>query len=274
MKICVKCKKEKPLEDFYNDKTRNDGKNPYCIVCRKNETVSMKKEISDKKKVYYKLKKNQIRDNKKIYYEENKEKILAAKRIFNDKNKEYRLKYFEDNKDKIKTTLKRCNSSPVDYKFSEQLSFAEETRSNEGLLEVLCAYCGRWILPTRNQVRSRIKSINGKSKGENRFYCSASCKQACPIYKTRIYYKGQKVNGSSREIQPELRQMAMLRDDYTCQKCGKGGDCVPLHCHHIKAVADDPIESADLDNVITLCKDCHKAVHKIEGCGKHEVGKC
>jgi 5-methylcytosine-specific restriction endonuclease McrA len=49
--------------------------------------------------------------------------------------------------------------------------------------------------------------------------------------------------------------MVFERDNYKCVKCGEEK---PLHCHHIDPVKGNPIESADIDNCITLCKKCHK----------------
>jgi 5-methylcytosine-specific restriction endonuclease McrA len=65
-------------------------------------------------------------------------------------------------------------------------------------------------------------------------------------------------------VQHELRQMVLARDNYTCKNCGSKDK--PLHCHHIYPASIDPIESADLDNCMTLCEDCHKEVHKKDGC--------
>jgi hypothetical protein len=33
----------------------------------------------------------------------------------------------------------------------------------------------------------------------------------------------------------------------------------------------NPIESADIDNCITLCKYCHEEVHQIPGCEYHNL---
>jgi len=78
-------------------------------------------------------------------------------------------------------------------------------------------------------------------------------------------------------VQPELRKLVLLRDNYTCQKCNTSKEDNPdleLHCHHIDPVINNPIESADIDNCITLCKLCHKEIHKtISGCGFNEL-KC
>lgn len=58
------------------------------------------------------------------------------------------------------------------------------------------------------------------------------------------------------------RHAVLTRDNYTCQCCGKK-KC-RLEVHHIKFRSDDG--SDDLENLITLCEDCHKAIHagKIE----------
>jgi 5-methylcytosine-specific restriction endonuclease McrA len=66
-----------------------------------------------------------------------------------------------------------------------------------------------------------------------------------------------------------LRQMVLLRDNYTCQKCGSE---VSLHCHHIWPLNESPITSADMDECITLCKSCHKEIHmNVAGCGYYEM---
>lgn len=56
------------------------------------------------------------------------------------------------------------------------------------------------------------------------------------------------------------RTAVFERDDYTCVKCGhRGGE---LNAHHIKPFAKYPDHRLDVDNGITLCKECHKLVHK------------
>ena len=35
MKVCTKCRSEKPLEDFYNRKNARDGKTSWCKFCHK-----------------------------------------------------------------------------------------------------------------------------------------------------------------------------------------------------------------------------------------------
>lgn len=57
------------------------------------------------------------------------------------------------------------------------------------------------------------------------------------------------------------REHVFQRDNYTCQLCGEKG--LELHPHHILQKCDYPDLIFEVDNGITLCKDCHrsKGVH-------------
>lgn len=155
------------------------------------------------------------------------------------------------------------NNIPIYKTFVHQLEPIEQCRcTQEGFLEVKCAYCDRWFVPNRSTIKHRIESINGKNSGEHRLYCSPSCKSNCPIYRQRIYPKSYK-SSSSREVQSELRKLVFQRDNWTCIKCGSNTN---LHCHHIEGLNQNPIESCDIDMCVTLCKYCHKKVHKQKDC--------
>jgi 5-methylcytosine-specific restriction endonuclease McrA len=143
---------------------------------------------------------------------------------------------------------------------------------NKKLLEVKCAYCGKWILPTNLQVKNRIRVFGGILSGECRFYCSENCKQACPIYNQKLWPKGFK-KATSREVVPLLRQLVLERDNYICQKCGATIETAQLHVHHEKSYTLNKIMANDPDNCITLCKNCHKWVHSQVGC-KYSDLKC
>jgi len=160
------------------------------------------------------------------------------------------------------------NNIPLYNTYTPQLEPYKQCRRNQddpNILEVKCTYCGQWYIPSLYAIRHRIRGIN--KNGGHGLYCSEECKQECPIYHKIKHYKGQEGH-NSREVQPQLRQMTFTRDDYICVKCGSTG---PLHCHHIDPVISNPIESADLDNCITLCVDCHKEAHRLPGCGYSEL---
>lgn len=67
-------------------------------------------------------------------------------------------------------------------------------------------------------------------------------------------------------VPKKTRELLIQRDGFTCKICGlKGkygnpGFDIPgkLAVHHII-----PNGSADLDNLITICKYCHNAVHAL-----------
>jgi hypothetical protein len=169
------------------------------------------------------------------------------------------------------------NNLPLYDTYASKLEWAEEVRRNTkdpNILEARCTYCGRWFIPTTIHVYNRIQCINGNIlyKGEQRFYCSKACKKACPIYSKspEQLMKEDAVRVGrlqwlelNREVQPELRQMVLKRDGYKCINCGSEG---PLHCHHVLPVAAEPLLSADIDNCITLCENCHRKAHKQDGC--------
>ena len=51
-----------------------------------------------------------------------------------------------------------------------------------------------------------------------------------------------------------------LQYDYTCQCCSKRGG--RLHAHHIAPVWLEPSRGRDLGNLISLCDDCHRSIHR------------
>jgi len=156
-------------------------------------------------------------------------------------------------------------------KWSDRLTIDEgPIKGKIGLLKVKCAYCGRYFYPPQGEVSSRFRALSNHGSGECRLYCSKNCKRACPIFNQRYFVKETK-QGTSREVQPGLRQLVLERDNYECLKCGAGIYEAQLHCHHIEGVEQNPIESADIDICITLCKKCHLKTHKQIGCKRSDL---
>lgn len=63
-----------------------------------------------------------------------------------------------------------------------------------------------------------------------------------------------------------VRRAARERDDHVCQHCGVSRDEMGREpdVHHIEPVRtfDDPQESHRLDNVVCLCRSCHRGVEE------------
>jgi len=224
-------------------------------------------------------------ENNNFYGKKHSEKTKEIwRRKFKDKTWE---ELYGNDKSKImKENISKSGSKNPSWKggygniplydtFVNQIDWCEEVRRNkedQKILEVKCAYCGRWYIPSLYSINSRIKSINSNYKGESRFYCSDHCKKCCPVYgKTaETLMKEDAVRSGRdpwwemvREVQPQLRQMVFERDGYKCIKCGSKEF---LHCHHKEGILWEPLQSADIDMCITVCKYCHMVIHKIEGC--------
>lgn len=60
----------------------------------------------------------------------------------------------------------------------------------------------------------------------------------------------------------KLRSMALDRDNYLCQKCLEHNKITNAKIvHHIVYVDTDFTKALDLDNLISVCQDCHNKIH-------------
>ncbi|WP_425499311.1 HNH endonuclease [Natronosalvus caseinilyticus] len=60
----------------------------------------------------------------------------------------------------------------------------------------------------------------------------------------------------------KIRRRALERDDYRCQACGRDNEAIGRNpdVHHVIPVRtfDDPEDAYTLDNVVSLCRRCHR----------------
>jgi len=290
MKQCTKCKEWKELAEFSKRKESKDGHRSQCKQCvsksKKYYYIKNKEQIKEYKKEWCENNKEQIKEYQKEWRENNKEQIKEwrenNKEQIKERSKEWRennkdhikeyiKEYRGNNKEQIKDQIKEYSKSNAKYElYKDKLTIDESPRLNENgiSIEVKCRYCGKYFIPTISQIQHRTYALNGQTPGEHSLYCSNGCKESCPIYNQSKWPKGHKP-ATSREVQPELRQMVLLRDNYECQECGSTES---LHCHHIWPLNESPITSADVDECVTLCKSCHKWVHmNVDGCGYGEM---
>ena len=247
------------------------NKERYNIVSKAYYTNNREK-IRIKAKKYYDANRDAITEKGLLYYADNKEKQKEYREIHkNELTKKRRLRY-KENKGHIRNRVNKLLLSQAKFiTYAHQLTIEEDPKEGEdGKLLCKCAYCGQYFYPITKDVVYRIKALNGKQRGEMRLYCSTGCKEACPIFNQIKYPKGHKP-ASSREVDPLIRQMCLKRDDYICQKCEKTIDEIELHAHHLEGTVQQPMLANDVDNTITLCKPCHKWVHKQKGCTKFDL---
>lgn len=283
-KTCSKCKAIKERFYFVSDVSKQDGLRYTCKECDKEYREKTKHLTRERNKRYIDSHKEEIKKRNKKYIENNRGKVNESakkrRRENADKINEYRRNAYKENAEWYKgyaknwrdthvEEVKKIRFGPVSYKtYGDKLTVDESPqKNNDGLLMVECAKCGNMFYPYRKQVELRIDALNGKQRGECRLYCSQECKDQCGIYNQKLYHKDH-VNLAAREVQPELRSMCLERDNFTCQICGSTDK---LCCHHYEGLNHNPIESADLDAVIILCKKCHLQVHKLPGCSQYDM---
>ena len=257
-KECSKCGEIKDASEFNRRSDIKDGLGCKCKECTNKDSRAYHRNNKDKNKL-----------KKSCYYENNKDKACLKAKEYRKKNKEIiKLKekeYRKKNKGKMSMRRKLYSSSNTKYDyFHKELTIDEAPRLHKDgkSMEVLCKYCGKYFIPKQANVACRVRALKIDTLGDCYLYCSEECKQNCPTYRQVKYPKGFK-KGTSREVNPILRQMCFEYDNWTCQKCGATDN---LHCHHIKGYVQNKILANDIENVITLCKECHKEVHSEIGC--------
>jgi len=78
--------------------------------------------------------------------------------------------------------------------------------------------------------------------------------------------KGSEYQQSNR-LDENLRLACLIRDNFTCQKCGKKE--TRLEAHHIVWTSKGGKDS--IYNLITLCESCHDKIHKTGTSGKVKI---
>lgn len=154
---------------------------------------------------------------------------------------------------------------PLFDTYSNQIEPVEETRrdpENNDFLQVKCTLCSSWFTPTTSSVNNRIAAISGRVTWENRFYCSDNCKLSCSIFnkhKYPSYFKKKTIDPLPKEVKNIIKKI----DNFECQICG---ETKKLVVHHVYPATQNPIFSADTDNCITICQNCHLKIHSQKGC--------
>lgn len=133
-KTCTRCKTEKLLSDFNQQKTSKDGKTSYCKVCVK----EVNKPLRDKNKEKYSR-------QYKEWYKNNKERALQKSKKWKENNKERALQkskeWRENNKQKIQENYKyRFSVLKISAK-KRQIPMTISIEQFAGLDKLPCHYC-------------------------------------------------------------------------------------------------------------------------------------
>lgn len=121
-------------------------------------------------------------------------------------------------------------------------------------------------LKCKNQVHNDYEqSLNNAYRYEYRCpECTKDLISAAKKGYMNPFWKGG-INGENdtlrhRREYKEWREAVYVRDDYTCQCCGKRG--TDLNAHHVYPFADYEGLRYNVDNGITLCVTCHDSTNE------------
>jgi len=186
------------------------------------------------------------------------------------------------NEYKERKSCKICGREFEEYKYRnrkyclKKCASADITNILGKKEERACVYCGKTFLiqPARKKrfCCTRCMYDHRKGKPSNRKHYKHTEEIRRKISETK---KGQvpwnKGKGDLSQTErdrndiryEEWRESIFKRDDYTCQKCKRKGYI--LHPHHIKNFAQHKKDRFNVNNGITLCKECHYLFHNNYG---------
>jgi hypothetical protein len=116
-KICSKCKIEKEVCEFYNNKGRFDGKRPECKICSNKQSTSYNKKNKDK-----------VSGIKQKYVDNNKEKVKQSKKEWFDKNPEYKKEHYNKNLYRILEKRKKNYRDNTEKKIEYSKTYAKTNK--------------------------------------------------------------------------------------------------------------------------------------------------
>lgn len=103
-KICMKCKQEKPIDEFGNQAAKIDGKSIYCKSCHQeirsdwyNRNKEKQRELS---KNWASNNTERLRELQRIHYAKNNEKYTEKRKRMYEKHREKRIEYARQAKQK------------------------------------------------------------------------------------------------------------------------------------------------------------------------------
>lgn len=165
---------------------------------------------------------------------------------------------------KIKSSCSNCKKEIYITKGKHKLNFCSQNCrikyvKENGSVITKCDYCGKTIIKNKYNYEHT-----------NKHFCNQKCFDEYRKVTKEKYLEIAHFLRSSKEYDI-WRKNILERDHYKCQICGKKQE---LHVHHIQNLynicsnynmdIDNILNSKefnDIDNGITLCKDCHALEH-------------
>lgn len=139
---------------------------------------------------------------------------------------------------------------------SAEGALPSDESSSDGRLDASCEHCGE-------SLRVYPSRLEGDGHG---VFCDRSCHGSW-LAENVVGPDHHQLEGGDIEYGDgwwQVRRQARERDDHTCRNCGTTRADLErnLDVHHIDPVRSftDPADAHTLDNVVTLCRPCHRRI--------------
>jgi 5-methylcytosine-specific restriction endonuclease McrA/predicted nucleic acid-binding Zn ribbon protein len=170
------------------------------------------------------------------------------------------------------TCSKKCDTiNKKGKRFSKTTEFkkGQKAWNKKEKIKRICIYCNKEYIPCYKKqkycssqcfVDDKIKGIPLSEQAKQKISMGLQKKSKFDKYCVSL---NRRLRNTKRWIL--WREKVFVRDDYTCQRCGKRG--IYIEPHHIislkECIKKNNIEKAfDVFNGITLCRPCHMKTHK------------
>jgi hypothetical protein len=105
-KLCSCCSLTKSVKEFHKNKSKKDGFQEHCKVCRTLKARQNKKKLQEYRKEWYQKNSDKVKSMENLRYHSNKDTINEQKKIryredesYKSKVRESHKKYYENNKE-------------------------------------------------------------------------------------------------------------------------------------------------------------------------------
>ncbi len=110
-KKCSKCKEIKPLNEFHKDRTRKDGYQYECKICRRQYYEEHREELKQQSKQYRDNHREEKKEYARQYWRAHIDKIKKYQDDHKEEIKEYNKQYYDNHREEINEYAKQYHKS-------------------------------------------------------------------------------------------------------------------------------------------------------------------
>lgn len=239
VKTCPKCKTEKPLDKFGENKARADGLTCWCKQCK-----------GGANKKYQEQNREKVNARSRASYWRHREKRLAKNKKWREENKELiskqRKEWREENPERVKELWQQWYEDNKEYNSERYKQWYEENKEHR--LE----YTKQWREENEDRVKKRMREYREKNRERIRANKRRAYHQN-PHYQIELNHRrrAQKQKNGGSYTQEEWEALC-AKYDYKCLACGKKKK---LTADHVIPLSEGGTN--DINNIQPLCKSCN-----------------